>query len=60
MKKEFLIKALNMGLTEVLTLEKAEDRVEFQALAILPAENSMPCEDYCRSYDPGCDADTLF
>ena len=35
MKKEFLIKSLNLRNADALTLEKAEDRVEFQALAFL-------------------------
>jgi len=35
MKTEFLIKSLNLNAAEALTLEKAEDRMEFQALLFL-------------------------
>jgi len=52
MKKEFLIKALNMNDAEALTLEKAEDRVEFEALVVLGAENAMPCEENCIEFCP--------
>lgn len=48
MKKEFLIKSLNLNAAEALTLEKGEDRMEFQAL-LLPnfaAANSCSGNEY--------------
>lgn len=49
MKKEFLIKSLNMSNAEAITLEKAEDRVEFEALITLAgglSECTVVCGDF--------------
>lgn len=56
MKKEFLIKSLNMSNGEALTLEKAEDRVEFEALISLNSAVSE-CTVVCGSFGdgPSCD-----
>jgi hypothetical protein len=45
MKKEFLIKSLNMESEEVLTLEKAEDRMEFQAMLFPDGEVLADCSN---------------
>lgn len=37
MRKDFLIESLNMSNGDVVTLEKAEDRMEFEALISLNA-----------------------
>jgi len=58
MKKEFLIKSLNMSNGEALTLEKAEDRVEFEALIFLnTAAAASECTVVCGSFGdgPSCD-----
>lgn len=43
MKKEFLIKSLNLNAAEALTLEKGEDRMEFQALLLSNFAESKAC-----------------
>ncbi|HNW44862.1 MAG TPA: hypothetical protein PKI19_10185 [Elusimicrobiales bacterium] len=54
MKKEFLIRSINLGAAEALTLEKAEDRMEFEALVFLdPAAVCKACSenwDVCPKY----------
>ena len=62
MKKEFLIRSLNLAAAEALTLEKAEDRMEFQALLFLDCEASAEksCAenwDVCPQY-VACTSDT--
>lgn len=56
MQKEFLIKSLNMGNGEALTLEKAEDRIEFEALISLNGTLSA-CTVVCSPFGdgPSCD-----
>lgn len=55
MQKEFLIKSLNMSNGEALTLEKAEDRVEFEALISLNSTLSE-CTVVCGGFNdsPSC------
>ena len=50
MKKEFLIKALNVNSAEALTLEKAEDRLEFQAFISPDGATSGDCDEKCTVY----------
>lgn len=56
MKKDFLIKMINMSNGEALRLEKAEDRMEFQALILVAAEEPPKCGDCggdCTGNCPG-------
>ena len=61
MKKEFLIKSLNVNGAEALTIEKAEDRIEFEALMSLNGESDDTCDDKCTvvcdgfGTGPSCD-----
>ncbi|HCC47408.1 MAG TPA: hypothetical protein DEQ38_04740 [Elusimicrobia bacterium] len=48
MKKEFLIKSLNLNAAEALTLEKAEDRMEFQVMLGMDNFFATTCDDKCR------------
>jgi hypothetical protein len=56
MNKEFLIKSLNMNNVEAITLEKAEDRVEFEALISLNGILNS-CTVVCGGFGdgPSCD-----
>lgn len=42
MKNEFLIESLNVKSAEALTLEKAEDRIEFEALMMSFGDSNHP------------------
>jgi len=52
MKNEFLIKSLNLSNGEAITLEKAEDRVEFEALISLASAVS-DCTVVCGGFGDG-------
>ncbi|MBF0299264.1 MAG: hypothetical protein HQK51_11125 [Oligoflexia bacterium] len=53
MKNEFLIESLNVKSGEALTLEKAEDRVEFEALISFGSADQPSSNDdlTCSCYD---------
>lgn len=48
MKKEFMISSLNVSGVEALTLEQAENRVEFEALISLGGEAWNACDEKCH------------
>jgi len=50
MKKEFLIESLNVKNGEALTLEKAEDRIEFEALILSLGDLKESECDKCTCY----------
>jgi hypothetical protein len=55
MNKTHIVKALNMSSGEVLTLDKATDRMEFEALPMISASDSgclAKCE--CHGTDCSC------
>ncbi|HBE89467.1 MAG TPA: hypothetical protein DDW67_10055 [Elusimicrobia bacterium] len=59
MKTKSLIKSINLGSEDVLTLEKAEDRMEFQALMVFgELDSKVASEDWvvCPKYVP-CPSD---
>jgi hypothetical protein len=51
-KKEFLIKSLNLNDGDAITLEKAEDRVEFEALISFNIALS-DCTVVCGAFGDG-------
>ena len=50
MKHEFLIESLNVKNAEALTLEKAEDRMEFEALIFFSDSSLSKKELTCSCY----------
>lgn len=53
MNSKNLIKAINLGEGEVLTLEKAADRMEFEALPIM-----LEASSGCSGGGTNCDCNT--
>ena len=57
MKKKHIIKTLNMQDVEILTLDKADDRMEFEALPVFsnledcvfdcPCKDGTKCNQFC-------------
>ena len=47
-EKKHIVKSLNMGGGEILTLDKAMDRVEFEALVVSIKGNGNDCVFYCE------------
>jgi len=53
MNTQSLIKSVNLTAGDVLTLEKARDRMEFEALPVMNAES-----DKCLFLNTACDQNT--
>lgn len=48
MKTESIVKSLNLTAGDILTLEKAKDRIEFEALPVMILKcQEGPCPDLC-------------
>ena len=55
-----VVTSLNLTTGEALTLEKAADRMEFEALTIVypiadnkeSCKSDEPCSNYCFTFDP--------
>jgi len=52
MNRGSIIKSLNLTAGDILTLDKAKDRMEFEVLPIMGIEEKSNCPEYCRTYCP--------
>jgi len=54
MKPSHIVKALNMSSGEVLTLDKATDRIEFEALPMILESKDSGCILHCSCKGTDC------